>query len=62
VASPSGPATPPRRRGSVVWPLLLIAIGSILLLQNLGLLPGNLWGQIWRLWPLALVLIGLELP
>ena len=61
MASPCGRATPPRRRGSVVWPLLLIAIGSIFLLQNLGLLPWNLWGQIWRLWPLALVLIGLEL-
>jgi hypothetical protein len=40
---------------------LLIAVGSIFLLQNLGVLPWNLWGQIWRLWPLALVLIGLEL-
>jgi hypothetical protein len=51
----------PRRRGSVVWPLLLIAVGSIFLLQNLGILPWSVWGQIWRLWPLALVLIGLEL-
>ena len=52
---------PPRRRGTVVWPLLLIAVGSLLLLQNLGLLPWSLWGQTWRLWPLVLVLIGLEL-
>src|SRR5262245_5381225 len=62
MASASAPATPPRRRrGTVVWPLLLITVGSIFLLQNLGLVPWNLWGQIWRLWPLALVLIGLEL-
>src|ERR671937_25958 len=46
-------AAPPRRRGTVVWPLLLIAVGSLLLLQNLGLLPWSLWGQIWRLWPAA---------
>jgi hypothetical protein len=61
MASGPDPVAAPRRRGSVVWPLLLIAVGSIFLLQNLGVMPGNLWGQIWRLWPLALVLIGVEL-
>jgi hypothetical protein len=54
-------SAPPRRRGSIVWPVLLIAVGSIFLLQNLGILPWDAWRQIWRLWPLVLVLVGVEL-
>jgi hypothetical protein len=54
-------SAPPRRRGSIVWPVLLIAVGSLFLLQNLGILPWDAWRQIWRLWPLVLVLVGVEL-
>jgi hypothetical protein len=49
------------RRGSVVVPILLITIGSLFLAQNVGLLAPNLWQHIWRLWPLVLVLFGVEL-
>lgn len=60
---PSGP--PPRyygrRRGGFVWPVLLIVVGLVFLLQNFGLVSWDIWGSLWRLWPLALVLIGLEL-
>jgi hypothetical protein len=57
-------ARPPaqhRRRGGVVVPLVLIFIGGIFLLQNTGYLPPNAWLNLWRLWPLILVLAGLEL-
>ncbi len=31
------------------------------LLQNTGYLPPNFWVNLWRLWPVVLVLIGVEL-
>ncbi len=49
-----------RRIGPVFWPLLLIAVGVLFLLSNLGLLPFDPW-QLWRLWPLILVVIGLDI-
>jgi len=45
----------------VVGPLVLIFIGAIFLLQNAGYLPPNFWMNLWRLWPLVLVLAGIEL-
>jgi len=50
-----------RRRGGIVWPLILIVVGSVFLLQNVGVLAPNAWLGLWRLWPLLLVLIGVEL-
>ncbi|MEO8287434.1 MAG: DUF5668 domain-containing protein [Chloroflexota bacterium] len=42
-------------------PVILILVGSIFLLSNFGFLAGNVWSQIWRLWPLILVGIGLNI-
>jgi hypothetical protein len=39
----------------------LIFIGTVFLLQNTGYLPPNFWVNLWRLWPLLLVLAGIEL-
>lgn len=50
-----------RRRPRLVGPIILIGLGLVLLLQNFGLLPWSIWELIGRLWPLVLVLIGLEL-
>ena len=55
------PAPQRRRRGGVVGPLVLIFIGSVFLLQNTGYLPPNAWQNLWRLWPVILVLAGIEL-
>jgi hypothetical protein len=33
----------------------------VFLLQNTGVLPPNFWLNLWRLWPLVLVLAGIEL-
>jgi hypothetical protein len=49
------------RRWSVVAPVTLIALGGLLLLNNLGVVPWDVWGTLWRFWPLALVIAGLEL-
>ncbi|HEV8536389.1 MAG TPA: DUF5668 domain-containing protein [Candidatus Limnocylindria bacterium] len=49
-----------RRRG-VFWPVLLIAIGLVFLLQNFGVISGVSWLALARLWPLLLILIGLDI-
>lgn len=49
------------RGGSIVFPVILILVGIGFLLSNLGLLPPNWWRQAWQLWPLILVLIGIDL-
>jgi hypothetical protein len=56
-----GPTTERRRRGGIVAPLVLIFIGVVFLLENTGYLPPNFWVNLWRLWPVLLVLAGIEL-
>ncbi len=48
--------TPSRLR----WGLLLLAIGVMLLLNNLGALDWSYWGELIMWWPLILIAIGLE--
>ena len=49
------------RRINLVWPLLLIGLGLLLLLQIFGLLPPGLWEAVWPLWPALLVVLGLDM-
>lgn len=48
------------RRRSVFGPILLIAVGLVFLGNNLGLIPGEGWEMIWRLWPVLLIIAGLD--
>jgi hypothetical protein len=41
--------------------LLLIAVGVMFLLNNLGVVRWDVWASLWRLWPLILIAIGLDL-
>src|SRR5512143_1397450 len=43
------------------WPIILIGVGSILLLTNLGVIKGNPWNIILQLWPVLLIALGLEI-
>jgi hypothetical protein len=54
---------PTRRigRGSIIGGLILIVLGLLWLFHNLGYLPGDLLLNLWRFWPLILVLVGLEI-
>ena len=45
----------------VFWGLLVSLIGVLWLLGNLGVLNGGFWVEVWRLWPLLLVLWGVSL-
>jgi hypothetical protein len=52
-----------RRRGrppSLVWAVILITIGVLILLSYLGVLHVNFL-ELWRLWPVLLILFGLEI-
>jgi len=46
---------------SIFWPVLLIGVGLIWLLGNMNLLPDPSLSLLIRLWPLALVVIGLDI-
>jgi hypothetical protein len=49
------------RRGGLVGPLILIGLGVLFLLANLGLLAWSFWEIIFRLWPLLLIAFGLDI-
>ncbi len=51
---------PRHRRSSLFGPLLLIALGIVFLLSNLGVLRGDIWETIVLLWPVILIVIGLD--
>ena len=51
----------PYRRGSIVWPVVLICLGGVFLLTNLGVISGDVWPRMLQLWPLLLVAIGIDL-
>ncbi len=51
-----------RQRGprGLAGAIILIGIGVALLLQNMGVIQLN-WWLLWRFWPVAIILIGLDL-
>ncbi len=49
------------RRGGLVGPIILIGIGVIFLLNNLGVTSVNLWELVIRLWPILLIGWGLDI-
>jgi hypothetical protein len=51
---------PTRRRG-LLGPLVLIGLGVIFLLNNLGILSWSVWATLIRLWPVLLIGFGLDL-
>ena len=49
-----------REPPSLFWPLVLIGAGVLLLLSNLGHIPWSSWSLVWRLWPVLLIALGVE--
>ena len=51
-----------QKRGvSLVGPIILIGLGIVFLLNNLGMLDWNVWDVIFRLWPVLIIAAGLEI-
>lgn len=50
-----------RKGGSLVFPILLIVIGVLFLLDNIGLVGGIDWSTVWKLWPVIIIAMGLEI-
>lgn len=48
-------------RHGLVWPVILIGAGVVLLLNNLGVLPWDIWQTLFGLWPVLLIAAGLDL-
>ena len=44
-----------------VGPVILIILGVVFLLNNLGILPWDIWFSLWKFWPVILVLVGVEI-
>ncbi|HEX9268533.1 MAG TPA: DUF5668 domain-containing protein [Candidatus Limnocylindria bacterium] len=57
------PAPAPRRSGrrGVFWPLALIAVGLVFLLANYGLIEPVSFVTLLALWPVLLILIGIDI-
>lgn len=48
-------------RHGLVWPVILVGAGVALLLNNLGILPWDVWRTLIGLWPVLLIAAGLDL-
>lgn len=42
-----------------VWGIFLVFPGIVFFLQSLNILPWNLWGTLWRFWPVLIIITGL---
>ncbi len=52
---------PRRQPVNVVGPILLIGLGLLLLLNNMGYIDWSVWDALIRLWPVLLIAWGIEL-
>jgi multisubunit Na+/H+ antiporter MnhB subunit len=52
--------TKQKKRRSYFGPILLIAIGLVFLAHNLGFIPGEGWETILKLWPVLLIVAGMD--
>ncbi|MBW8011053.1 MAG: hypothetical protein FVQ83_07415 [Chloroflexi bacterium] len=50
-----------KRKISLVWPVILIGLGIVFLLDNLGVVSWNVGLMLYRMWPLILVAFGLDI-
>lgn len=49
------------RTNGIVGPTFMIGIGSVFMASNLGLLSWDAWMTLFRLWPILIIAIGLEI-
>jgi hypothetical protein len=49
-----------KKRPSIFFPLLLITLGIVFLLKNLNVISGDAWDILINLWPVLLIMWGLD--
>jgi hypothetical protein len=49
-----------RTRRSIFFPVILIILGIIFLLNNIGVLTDNVWDNILQLWPVLFIALGID--
>jgi hypothetical protein len=49
------------RRGGLVGPVIIVSVGIMLLLNSTGLIGWQIWDSLWRLWPVLVIALGLDL-
>jgi hypothetical protein len=52
---------PTRDRPGLFWPLVIVGAGALLLADNLGYLPAGWWAALGQLWPVLIILLGLDM-
>ena len=50
-----------RERPAPMWGIFLLFLGTVFLLQTLNILPWGLWENLWRFWPVLIIIIGLSI-
>ncbi len=48
------------RQFSIFWPVLLITVGTVLFLNNIGSISGSNWETLFKLWPLLFIVGGID--
>ena len=61
VSEQSIESTKPYQDRDIVWPLFLIFLGVMFLLNTTGVVSWNVWGVMWRFWPVFIIFSGLQL-
>ena len=51
----------PRVVGVPIWGVFLVFLGIVFLLQTVDVLPWDLWGTLWRFWPVLIIITGLDI-
>ena len=61
VDKPQPETRPKRQPRAPIFGIFLLFLGVVLLLQNLNVLPWQLWEVLWRFWPVLIIAIGLSI-
>lgn len=48
------------KKGISFGPILIVLLGVVFLFNNFGLLPWEIWQNLWKFWPILLILFGIE--
>jgi hypothetical protein len=50
-----------RRKGAPTAAIALVVLGVVLLMQTTEILPWDVWVELWRFWPVLIIIAGINL-